>query len=77
MIIRVNAQDSILYRIMLEIKHYWLDSRTGDMKVLRYTVNIYRYKAIGANATSSVISTTVVCIKVRTASFPRFWKNHP
>ena len=20
---------------------------------------------------------TVVCIKVRTASFPRFWKNHP
>ena len=24
-----------------------------------YTVNIYRYKAIGANATSSVISTIV------------------
>ena len=23
------------------------------------------------------IETTVVCIKVRTASFPRFWKNHP
>ena len=22
-------------------------------------------------------SYTVVCIKVRTASFPRFWKNHP
>ena len=20
---------------------------------------------------------TVVCVKVRTASFPRFWKNHP
>ena len=27
-----------------------------------YTVNIYRYKAIGANATSSVISTTWKCI---------------
>ena len=23
------------------------------------------------------IAGTVVCIKVRTASFPRFWKNHP
>ena len=23
------------------------------------------------------IPVTVVCIKVRTASFPRFWKNHP
>ena len=23
------------------------------------------------------IEATVVCIKVRTASFPRFWKNHP
>ena len=22
-------------------------------------------------------TSTVVCIKVRTASFPRFWKNHP
>ena len=29
---------------------------------LSYTVNIYRYKAIGANATSSVISTTWECI---------------
>ena len=27
-----------------------------------FTVNIYRYKAIGANATSSVISTTWKCI---------------
>jgi hypothetical protein len=27
-----------------------------------YTVNIYRYKAIGANATASVISTTWKCI---------------
>ena len=25
----------------------------------------------------SLYHTTVVCIKVRTASFPRFWKNHP
>ena len=27
-----------------------------------YTVNVYRYKAIGANATISVISTTWKCI---------------
>ena len=32
-------------------------SLTTDSKEA-YTVNIYRYKAIGANATSSVISTT-------------------
>ena len=30
--------------------------------ICNYTVNIYRYKAIGANATSSVISTTWKCI---------------
>ena len=33
-----------------------------DPKPDTYTVNIYRYKAIGANATSSVISTTWKCI---------------
>ena len=29
------------------------------IQLIGYTVNIYRYKAIGANATSSVISTTL------------------
>ena len=33
-----------------------------ELFVKTYTVNIYRYKAIGANATSSVISTTSKCI---------------
>ena len=31
-------------------------------RVEKYTVNIYRYKAIGANATSSVILYTGKCI---------------
>ena len=29
------------------------------------------------NKTKCVHLCTVVCIKVRTASFPRFWNNHP
>ena len=33
-----------------------------NSSTLSYTVNIYRYKALGANATSSVISTTWKCI---------------
>ena len=32
------------------------------MARITYTVNIYRYKSIGANANTSVISTTWKCI---------------
>ena len=35
---------------------------TVKSRAVDHTVNIYRYKAIGANATSSVISTTWKCI---------------
>ena len=37
-------------------------SKRKQKELKAYTVNIYRYKAIGANATSSVISTTWKCI---------------
>ena len=35
---------------------------TVELFLFDFTVNIYRYKAIGANATSSVISYTWKCI---------------
>ena len=36
--------------------NYLMDWRYLEMNCLKHTVNIYRYKAIGANATSSVIT---------------------
>ena len=46
----------IFYLMNVDKKRTFLDH------LPTYTVNIYRYKAIGANATSSVISTTWKCI---------------
>ena len=42
----------------------YIDSQNGGHTIptLPYTVNIYRYKAIGANATSNVILYTGKCI---------------
>ena len=58
-----------LFYIICRIQQIWNSAVVspklkwiGEWKNHRYTVNIYRYKAIGANATSSIISTTWKCI---------------
>ena len=50
-----------------QITHLSLDYAFNDSKDF--------YKQYGFKQFTNVF--TVACIKVRTASFPRFWKNHP
>ena len=61
----VKCAEKDLKKICLSIfigMHYLVYYTLLFHNFLTYTVNIYRYKAIGANATSSVISTTWKCI---------------
>ena len=50
------------YNLQLYQKKLFGTWQFGKIDILVYTVNIYRYKAIGANATSSVIMYTGKCI---------------
>ena len=48
------------FQSLMKRKIDYFDFHVKNLK--NYTVNIYRYKAIGANATSSVILYTGKCI---------------
>ena len=63
-----------------EYINVFLNERVSSLqKLVTYLLNKLCHNVIewtGATIWNKKIG-TVVCIKVRTASFPRFWKNHP